>query len=126
MDLAQILSALLGGALAGAGVGALVAWAGVRWHVSNSFATEREQVRAVLARARIDLEEAGQELEKWSARGARERARVEQAERRGKAPNGEIAASPSFSGAGDYKRHLQRGGARDREYEKTLWANSHG
>lgn len=106
--------------LLGAAAGAASGWACTRWTVSNSFATEREQVRAVLARARIDLEEAGSELEKWSQRGARERARVEQSERRAKGtPNG-AAAAPSFPDVRSYHRHLTRGGARSPEFESTL------
>jgi len=116
MDWGSFLEPFLGGAvgggLAAAGYHALSA--------RHIFATEREQVRALLARARIDLEEAASELEKWSARGARERARVEQAERRtsnGGTPT--LEAPTRFASTRAYSKHLERGGARDLDFERA-------
>jgi len=115
MDGIALLQAVMGGCLGGA----LAAWAYHAVSLRNSFATEREQMRAILARARIDLEEAASEVEKWSGRGARERARVEQSERRAK-PNGGNPPSLAFADARSYHKHLNKGGARDRDFEASL------
>lgn len=117
MPLDVVLWALAAGTLAGGAA----AWLGIKLALQNSFATEREQVRGLLARARIDLEEAASELEKWSQRGARERARVEQSERRGKANGVPSADSPHFPDVRSYQRHLVKGGARDLDVEAAFW-----
>lgn len=77
-------------------------------------------MRGLLERARLDLGAANDQLEAWAERGSRERARVEQAERR--AAGGPVNPSPpvGFSDARSYQRHLERGGARAPEFEKSL------
>lgn len=117
------MESLLVAVLAGGLVGALVAWPVSRAHVRNSLITERERMRAMLAQARVDLEEAADQLERWSKRGARERQRVIMAERRaaGSAETPEEREqAQSFASLKDYQRHLNRGGKRDREYEATM------
>jgi hypothetical protein len=105
-----------------AAISAAVAWPVAVYQVRNSFASAHERMRALLAQSRIDLEEASDQLQRWSDRGGRERARIEQAERRADRKNPAAAepAEPTFADLKDYQRHLNRGGKRDRQYEGAM------
>jgi hypothetical protein len=111
--------ALLAAIVAGALSGVLAAWAYCALSLRNSLQTERETMRGLLERARLDLTTANDQLEQWSERGARERARVEQSERRMKGPAQPPTQRP-FADARSYQRHLERGGSRDVAFEREL------
>jgi hypothetical protein len=112
--LAHVATLLL--ALAGAG---LIAWWRAREEVRNSFAQHDREARDILERARLSLATAQEAIAESAERAARERARVEQAERRAKVRE-EQHEQPRAWSARDYKRHLERGGRRDRSFEQTL------
>lgn len=94
------------------GVGA--AFVIARWEVRNTFAQHDATVRDMLERSRINMAAAEDAINVGAERVARERARIEQVERR-RAP----AAAPDrpYSDPASYKRFLQRGGRRDRDFE---------
>jgi len=97
-----------------------VAWLRAREEVHNSFAQARREVGDLLERARLDMAAAHEALEGAADRAARERARVEQAERR--AGGGRPLSAPArpYADSRSYARFLARGGARDRAFEQSL------
>jgi len=111
---------VLSAAIAGGVAGALSAVLYLALSLRNSLASERESMRALLERARLDLANANDQLEHWTERGVRERQRVEQRERRTKPAD---APPPAFVDARSYQRHLERGGARDLAFETQLGWN---
>jgi len=103
---------------------AAVAWVRAREEVRNSFAHARSEVSDLLERARLDMAAAHEALESAADRAARERARVEQAERRANGTHVRSAPRTPYVDAGTYKKFLARGGARDRAFEQSLgWGN---
>jgi hypothetical protein len=102
--------------LAASGV---IAWWRAREEVRNGFAQARSEVADLLERARLSLATAQESIDASAERAARERARVEQAERRATARPASAPARP-YANAQGYKRHLARGGARDHDFERSL------
>lgn len=99
----------------------LAAWLRAREEVRNALPQHRGEVEDLLGRARLSIESAHAAMSDEADRVARERARVEQVERRAARRVGENAlqARASFVDAASYKRHLARGGKRDLEFEAT-------
>lgn len=118
LDVAVLLLALSGAAL--------VAWWRAREEVRNSFAQAHNAMADMLERARISLSTAQEAIDESAARASRERARVEQAERRAAAREAPPAPAPRQFDARSYKRHLERGGRRDPNFEQTLTGGGNG
>jgi hypothetical protein len=99
----------------------LAAWLRAREEVRNALPQHRSEVEDLLGRARLSIESAHAAMSDEADRVARERARVEQAERRAARRVAENApqARASFVDAASYKRHLARGGKRDLAFEAS-------
>lgn len=110
-------------ALAGSGV---VAWWRGREEVRNCFAQQRSEVADLLNRAELAMATARESIEESADRAARERARIEQTERRRVAREPAAPPPPLFATPAAYKRHLERGGKRDRSFEATLMGATNG
>jgi HD superfamily phosphodiesterase len=98
----------------------VVAWLRASQEVNNGFAQQRREVGELLERARLDMVAAHEALEGAADRAARERARIEQAERRAGGGRPMSAPARPYSDSRSYAKFLARGGARDRAFEQSL------
>jgi len=116
----SLLAALVIGAVVGALVGALTA-ALTAWKLLEfGFRKARHDCETIATQASADMKLALETMDDLTARASRERARIEQAEKRATGARPSNAPRRPYHDAQGYKRHLQRNGARDFAFEAEL------